>query len=155
MKSNEVIQKAANKIGVKALAAEMNLSGSLVYKWCQDKEGDHPSGSVNPLDRVLSIVSCTKDTGPLEWLCERAGGFFVRNPDVTKQPHPDALQMTPRILKEFSELLDEVANSINDDQRISASEAERIRNEWEDLKRIAECFVSACEKGVYNMDTSS
>ena len=36
MRSHEVLREAAEKIGVKALAARLRLSPALVYKWCED-----------------------------------------------------------------------------------------------------------------------
>ena len=56
---------------------------------------------------------------------------------------------TQKILQEFSDLLDAVSSSVENDGDIDAKEAKRIRREWEDLKRITESFVVACERGVY------
>ena len=36
MLSHEVLRRAAEPIGVKALAAKLRLSPAMVYKWCQE-----------------------------------------------------------------------------------------------------------------------
>ena len=81
MRSYEVLKRAAEHIGVKALAAELRLSPALVYKWCQEWDSEDPdaSGARNPLDRVADIVRVTGDRDVVNWLCHEAGGFLVPN----------------------------------------------------------------------------
>ena len=71
MRSYEVMREAADRIGVKALAAELRLSPALVYKWCQESSEKDPdsSGARNPLDRVAEIARATGDTCVVAWLC--------------------------------------------------------------------------------------
>ena len=149
MESHEIMRGAVAGIGVKAVAAEMALSGSLVYKWCQPKGADN-SGAGNPLDRIAELCRITGDMTPIIWLCEQVNGFFVENvtPDAA---HADgrALCMTQRILKEFSEMLDMVSRSLAHEDGIDAEEARAIRVEWEDLKRVSEQFVLGSEMGRY------
>jgi len=152
MRSYEVLRRAADKVGVKALAAELRLSAALVYKWCQEWDPNDPDagGARNPLDRLADIVRITGDRGAVDWLCHQAGGFFVPNPtahppDVSKE----LLVNTQRLVREFSELLVTVTSSIEDDGAITPHEADRIRNEWELFKSIVEAFTVACERGVF------
>ena len=152
MASHEVLKRAAAEIGVKCLAADMGLSASLVYKWCQAREGKYASGADNPLDRILKICELTGDHRPIAWLCEQVNGFYVKNPDHPEEPELPLLRVTQEILKEFSELLDVVSNSIEDDGRVDVGEAAQIRKEWEDLKSVTEGFVTACEQGTYRTD---
>jgi len=149
MESYEVLKRAASEIGVKCLAADMGLSSSLVYKWCQAKEGRYASGAENPLDRVRKICALTGDHRPIAWLCEQINGYYVKNPDLAEEPELPLLRVTQEILKEFSELLDVVSDSIENDGKVDAGEAARIRKEWEDLKSVTESFVTACERGAY------
>ncbi|MEK6644462.1 MAG: phage regulatory CII family protein [Planctomycetota bacterium] len=154
MQSYEVLREAADKVGVKALAADLRLSPALVYKWCEAAEADEPdgSGTRNPLDRVRDIVKVTGDLAVISWLCLQANGFFVHNPVAdSKDIDADLLQSTQHMVQEFSELLNEVSRAVADDGAIANSEAERIRREWEQLKTTAETFVVACEKGVYRI----
>ena len=150
MKSYEVLRDAIKPQGAKSVASDMRLSTSLIYKWCQESEGDDAAGADNPLDRLERLIEITDNRAPVEWLCEKAGGFFVENPP--KDPHPPrmpVIQATRSLLNEFSEMLSAVSDSFEGDQIIDDAEALAIRKEWEDLKRTAESFVTACEEGVY------
>lgn len=152
MRSYEVIRAAADRVGVKALAAELRLSAALVYKWCQEWDPDDPDGggARNPLDRVSDMIRVTGDAGPIRWLCAEAGGYFVPNPEVRQGARQtDLILTTQKVVSAFSDLLEEVSRSIQNDGEIMPDEAARIRKEWEDLKSVAESFVEACERGLY------
>jgi hypothetical protein len=152
VKSWEVLREAADRIGVKALAARLNLSTALVYKWCQEPPKDDPSGSGarNPLDRLREICDATEDPNVINWLCNAAQGFFVKNPVVTPgETEEQLLNTTQRVVEDFGDLLVTVGRSIEDDGQISHGEADHIRRAWETLKTKAECFVVACERGMY------
>jgi len=152
-RSDEVLKAAADKVCVKGLAAALKVSPALVYKWCQSHDPSDPetSGTRNPLDRVAQIVSVTGDVEVVNWLCNQAGGFFTPNPevDVTKMDM-DLLMGTQQLVKEFSDMLEEVSRSIADDGVIEPAEAARIRRHWEHLKRVAETFVVSGECGLFN-----
>lgn len=152
MESHEVLRDAAERVGVKALAAELRLSPALIYKWCEESETDDPdaSGTRNPLDRLREIVRVTGHIPVVSWLCHEAGGFFVHNPeDECKDIEADLLQSTRHLVAAFSELLNEVSQSATNDGIITPDEADRIRQTWQRLKTTAETFVVACERGVY------
>ncbi len=152
MRSYEVLKQAADKIGVKALAAKLRLSPALVYKWCQEWNPDDPdvSGARNPLDRLADIVHETGDRRVVNWLCHEAGGFFVPNPPVPAgDVGTELLISTQRVVNEFSDLLGTVTRSIENDGAIEPSEAARIRKEWEELKNTVEAFTIACERGLF------
>lgn len=149
MKSHEVLKKAINKKGVKSIASDMNLSSSLLYRWCSSNDSPDDWGAANPLDRVHRLVELTEDTGPVHWLCQASNGFFVENPIREGQQETPFLQATQQVLGEFSEMLQAMSESYNDDSSIETKEAARIRAEWEELKTLAEQFVVACEEGTY------
>lgn len=151
-RSDEVIKQAAGGIGVKALAAELKLSPALVYKWCQpwDPEDPDSSGARNPLDRVVDIVRATGDPEVVNWLCHQAGGFFTPNPRVEEATTATALLIgAQQLVKEFSDMLEEVSRSVANDGVICRTEAQRIRRHWETLKRVAEHFVVCGESGLF------
>ena len=153
MRSYEVLREAAEKIGVKALAAELRLSPALVYKWCQESSESDPdsSGARNPLDRLAEVVRATGDPRVVNWLCHEADGFFVKNPRRPEDSIDEKLlYTTQRMVKEFGELLGTVSESIRDDGYISSDEADRIRVSWEALKSVNEGFAVACERGLYH-----
>lgn len=144
------MREAADKVGVKTLAAELRLSPALIYKWCQEADPKDPdaSGARNPLDRLSEIVNVTGDSGPVQWLCHEAGGFFVPNPTgPAARPAEQLLHATQQMVHEFSELLTAVSESMRDDAQITPDESDRIRAQWEALKSVCEGFVVACESG--------
>lgn len=154
MKSYEIIRHAVNDLGVKAVAAGLKVSPALVYKWCEPPaEQDDPeaSGAKNPLDRVREMFLLTKDIHLIRWLCNEAGGFFVSNPvpELRKTPDETIFDETREMVRDFSELLDAVTESLHDDQQVDANEADKIRQKWEDLKACVEKFALSCEQGFY------
>lgn len=152
-RSDEVLKEAADRIGVKALAAELKLSPALVYKWCQPHDPADPDagGARNPLDRLAEIVKATGDLDVVNWICHQADGFFTPNPKVDAEDFgTDLLMGTQQLVKEFSDMLEEVSRSITDDGAIQPQEAARIRHHWETLKRVAETFVVSGEAGLFD-----
>ena len=149
MNSHEVIKKSVGDLGVKSVAADLGLSSSLIYKWCQPSDTEDASGADNPLDRLARIYELTQDPGPIAWLCQQADGYFVPNAPLQQTDAVPLLHMTRRIVREFSDLLDVLTESIENDGKIDLNEAEKIRIEWEELKSSAESFAASCERGAY------
>jgi hypothetical protein len=154
MKSYEVIRQAVDEPGVKAVAAALRVSPALVYKWCEppaDEDDPDQSGARNPLDRVRDMYALTKDIRLVRWLCNEAGGFFVANPvpELRKSFDENIFAETRGMVREFSELLDTVTESVEATPGIDPKEADQIRQRWEDLKACLERFVLGCEKGHY------
>lgn len=150
MKSYEVIKKSVAERGVKAIASEMKVSPSLVYKWAESNEGPDSAGSANPLDRVLDLCRLTDSNEPLRWLCTQMNGYFVENQTTVEFSETYPLRAVQKILRDFSQLLEVVSSSIEDDDVIDEKEAIRIREEWDDLKSKTESFVRSCEKGHFS-----
>ena len=145
MQSHELLREVFQKTSAKQVAADLGLSLSMIYKWAEPDEGDG-SGSVNPLDRVEALIRSTNDLRLVQWICQRAGGFFIQNPKTTK-PHPDYLiPATNEIVQEFADLLAVIAGAAADNQ-ITPPEAKKIRARWEELKTVTETFVACCEEG--------
>jgi hypothetical protein len=156
MKSFEVIRTAVDEPGVKAVAAALKVSPALVYKWCEppaDSADPDQSGTRNPLDRVRDIYEITKDIRLIRWLCNEAGGFYVANPvpEIRKTIDEHIFNETRSMVRDFSELLEAVTESVEDDQNIDPDEADTIRQKWEDLKACVERFVISCERGHYHL----
>ena len=141
--SHEVLKAAIDKAGVKAVAARLNLSPAMVYKWCAEPEG---SGTPGPLDRLAALIELTGDPALAEWIAEASGGMFIANPPAKRTSDPLAvLSQTQKMVREFSDLLDVIAKAMGDG-KVDSVEARRIRTEWEALKRHAEGFVRSCER---------
>ena len=145
MESHEVLKRALRKTSPKAVAAELGISLSLVYKWAE-KPLDDGSGSRNPLDRLQKVIDLSEDVGIVDWLCRQNGGHFVRDPDVDGQAIRHVLPATQEIISQFSTLLTQISTAAVD-HSITKDEASEIREIWDKLKSYAEGFVRCCEKG--------
>ena len=144
MESHELLRSVFDKKAPKEISSDLALSTSMVYKWAQPRAGEG-SGIENPLDRVEALYQSTGDHRLIQWLCQRAGGFFILNPKNT--PHPLYLiPATNQIVQDFADLLQVVASAAADNQ-ITPAEAEQIRARWEELKSVTEGFVACCEEG--------
>ena len=147
MESHEVLKEVLKKTSAKQIAAEMGLSLSLIYKWAEPQADDSGSGAHNPLDRIEQLLRITSDKRIAQWVCERAGGFFITNPDA--KPHPYSLiPATNDIVQEFADMLQVIAMAAAD-QRVTPEEAQNIRARWEELKGVTEAFVRAAEQGSF------
>ena len=148
MKSHELLREVIEKCSPKQMAADLGVSLSLIYKWAEPPEQDG-SGAPNPLDRVEALLRCTGDDRIVQWLSERAGGFFIKNPK-TNWAHPEFLvPATNQIVQEFADMLSAIAVAAGDN-KISKTEARNIRARWEELKQVTELFVHCCENGNFS-----
>ena len=146
MQSHELLREVFQKHSAKQIAADLGLSLSMIYKWAEPPEGDAGSGAVNPLDRIDALLRATGDYRLVQWVCQRAGGFFIHNAK-TKNPHPDFLiPATNEVIQEFADLLGVIAAAAGDND-INKAEAKKIRARWEELKMATEGFVHCCEEG--------
>jgi transposase len=145
MDSHEVIREALEKISPKEVASRMGVSLSLVYKWSQSDE-DTGSGAANPLDRVRELYELTQDDHLVQWLCQKADGFFVKNPPTGRRPGREVMPATQEIVQKFADLLAAISTAAADNS-ISDKESQHIRREWDELKRLTERFVKWCEQG--------
>jgi hypothetical protein len=144
MESHELLREVFRNVSPKQAADELGLSLSMIYKWAEPPE--NRSGAANPLDRVSVLVRCSGDTRIVEWICQRAGGFFIKNPKAAA-PRPETLvPAMNNVVQDFADLLAVMAAAAEDNQ-ITAAEAKSIRARWESLKSVTEEFVRHCEEG--------
>jgi hypothetical protein len=146
MQSHELLKDVLKKISAKQISGEMGLSLSLIYKWAEPPEDDSGSGANNPLDRIDQLLRISRDPRIAQWVCERAGGFFIANPKVTTTPPDQLIPSMNNIVQEFADMLAVIATAAADNQ-ITKQEAKAIRARWEDLKSVTEGFVKHCEDG--------
>ena len=146
MQSHELLREVFQQCTPKQVSAELGLSLSMIYKWAEPADATTGSGSTNPLDRIEALMRCTNNPRIAQWICQRAGGFFILNPKTNK-PHPSYLiPATNEIVQEFADLLAGVSAAAADNQ-ITNKEAQDIRARWEELKTVTESFVACCEEG--------
>src|SRR2546421_7266173 len=111
MQSHEILRDVFQQCSPKQVAAELGLSLSMIYKWAEPPDIAAGSGSTNPLDRIDALLRCTNDRRLVQWICQRAGGFYILNPKTNK-PHPSYLiPATNEIVQEFADLLAVIATA--------------------------------------------
>jgi hypothetical protein len=146
MESHQLLREVLQSGNAKEIASALGLSLSMVYKWAEPVGEGSGSGTSNPLDRVATLLKVTGDTRLVEWICQCAGGFYIKNPRLAA-PHPSFLiPATNKIIQEFADLLGVIAAAAADNQ-VNQKEACQIRARWEDLKSVTEGFVRCCEEG--------
>lgn len=148
MDAHEVMRDVLKRTSAKQISADMGLSLSLIYKWAEPPEDDSGSGANSPLDRVGQLVRITHDVRIAQWVCEQAGGFYIRNPHNFPPAGP-LIPVTNDIVQEFADMLASIATSAGDDM-ITKDEARKIRTKWEELKSVTEGFVRAAEAGSFS-----
>ena len=145
MHSYELLRAVFDRTAPKQVAADLNLSLSMVYKWAEPPDSASGSGTNNPLDRIEALLQSTGDQRLVQWICQRAGGFFIKNPKDVPYPH-FLIPATNQIVQEFADLLAVIATAAADSQ-ITQTESKQIRARWEELKTVTEGFVACCEEG--------
>lgn len=145
MDSHEVMREVLKRTSAKQIAADLQLSLSLIYKWAEPVEDATSSGASNPLDRVGQLIRATKDVRIAQWVSEQAGGFFIRNPRNLPPTRP-LIPATNDIVQEFADMLATIAVASSDNV-ITTEEAKKIRARWEELKSVTESFVQSAEEG--------
>ncbi len=149
MESHELLREVFDKKSAKEISADLALSTSMVYKWAQPPKASGDGRVDNPLDRVEALLRSTGDHRLIQWLCQRAGGFFILNPQTTPHPH-FLIPATNQIVQEFADLLQVITTAVADNQ-ITPAEARQIRARWEELKSVTEGFVACCEEGNFGV----
>jgi hypothetical protein len=145
MQSHELLREVFQKCSAKQVAADLDLSLSMIYKWSEPDDGGG-SGTLNPLDRIEALLRSCNDQRIVQWICQRAGGFFIVNPKTSRAHATFLIPATNKIVQEFADLLAVIAAAASDNE-INSREAEKIRARWEDLKTVTEGFVHCCEQG--------
>jgi hypothetical protein len=147
MESHELLREIFEKKTPKEVSADLELSTSMIYKWAQPRAGEG-SGVENPLDRIEALLQSTGDQRLVQWICQRAGGFFIQNPKHAPHPH-QLIPATNQIVQEFADLLHVIA-AATADEKITTAETKEIRARWEELKTVTEGFVAGCEEGNFS-----
>lgn len=151
----QVLREAIDAVGVKKVASALDVSTSLVYKWCQEPKSDEnpdASGVTNPLDRLLKIYDVTDELDLIHHICRRAGGFFTPNPAVEHSMETRFVSETIAILDKFADLMRYAERSLFNDGKIDKDESNKIRRDWDRLKSHLERFVACCEAGTFDLE---
>lgn len=147
MKSHEVLKQACKKKGPKNVAAHLNLSLATVHQWSRPPK-PKGTGIINPLDRIAAIQEFTGEKQLAQWICQRAGGFFVENPLSKVSARAEFLTATAGVMRELAHLQAEVARVLGD-KNVTQAECEELRKHWEKSKSDTERYVKECEAGCF------
>jgi hypothetical protein len=148
MKSHELFRSMLQDRNAKEIAGQMCLSKSIIYKWAEPAtEGG--SGALNPLDRLVQLMQVTDARTIAQWVCEQAGGYFVKNPRTAGKTSHSVVSATNRIVQEFADMLSMVATAALDNS-VTPEEAAAIRKRWERVKSTTEDYVNSCEQGKFD-----
>jgi len=153
MQAHEIMRDVLRQTPAKQLAAQMELSLSLIYKWAEPPQNDSGSGASSPLNRVGQLIRFSEDPRIAQWVCEQSGGFFISNPKAGKTAS-QLIPITNAIVQEFADMLATIAKAAGDNI-ISPEEARDIRRRWEELKSVTEGFVRSAENGDFGKLLSS
>lgn len=151
MKSFEAFQESIGRDTVEH-AKRLRLSLSAVSKWKEPSEDYTDSGSLNPLDRVETVIETALALGrrreaslaPIYFLAERFNLIIIALP----KPGCALSDLTANLLKtieEFGDLTREAGQALADGE-IRKEEARRIEKEGNELiRRTAEFIARAKE----------
>ena len=130
MKSNERVKDSING-HTKDIAAKLGLSPESLYKWMDS----NPKYN-NPVKAVLRLYEATDDVRIIEYICNKSGGFFVRN--------TDDMNTKAHINKIYSEMAD-VIKAIADgweDEYLTKNELWKIQVEFSELQSCLTGFLN-------------
>ncbi|MFM2132458.1 MAG: phage regulatory CII family protein [Opitutales bacterium] len=128
-----------------AVAGALGVSTSMLYKWREPSS--HGSGQPNPLERAALLLEATGDQRIADWFAQRAGGHFT--PEEADASRTELSKAANSLVREFGLLIAEVVGAV-EDHRVSGEEAQELRGRWDALRKRAEAFIRACERGDYS-----
>ncbi len=138
MESRETMVKACEELGVKHVAAEMEVSTSVLYNQINDPN------RTDLLKRFIDFCKATENDTTITWACEKLGGVFIPNKEISAEEiEAVSTAYVSKSVKEFGDVITVIGEAIQDGE-ITANEALKIKKEWEDLKRLLEGFVHVC-----------
>jgi len=127
-RSNDIMKEVVGR-EVKKVAGELNVSPELIYSW-------QKSYKSNPIERVIKIFEETQDQRMIEYICNRAGGFFVENTE-----NLDTEATINKIHLEISDVTRALATAWAD-KKLTLNELVKIQCEFNDLQSALTGFLS-------------
>ncbi len=139
MKSHEAMDRCIGRHRL-AVAKALHKSAALVSKWQEPTADFTDSGTLNPIDRLETIINATLHEGqnkedataPIAYLAHKFGLTVIPLPEAISTMR-DVVVQTHRSIKEFGEYITAFSEAI-EDGRISPLERRRI--ELEGLQTI-------------------
>lgn len=127
--------------GVDRLAQHMGLAASTVR--CMANPND-PTHEFN-LRRFRQLIDLSRDTGPLEAVCEENGGVFVRMPRAADGSLDELMVSLVKMAREFGDV-PRVIEESGGDKSITPKELAKIRREVYELQAAAAAVLKVVEQ---------
>lgn len=143
MKSHEAIQSAVAGKTIEH-AKRLRLGTSVLYKWQEPSTDFTDSGSLNPIDRIETIVETAISLGtcrekaiaPIQYLNERFGIIGITVPD--KQVcHKELSKELLQAIKEFGDLASCASKALSDGGISRKDNTDISREGWNLLRQVA------------------
>ena len=138
---SEEEQLLNNAVGRKVKELKRGTGKSLSYHY-QELRGS----TKNILERVKVYLDAEDGDTLIQYLCSTQNGFFYR--DLPRISSTD-FTIVPRILKEFSDYLTCLSESLLDG-RITDHEKYKLRKEWSEVSSIVQSLFAAIDRGEYS-----
>lgn len=134
MKSHEAMERCIGRNTV-AVAKAIQKSVSLVGKWKEPATDFTDSGTLNPLDRLETVIRTaiiegqSKDDAlsPLAYLAHRFNFMIIALPNATATTH-DIVRQSHQCIKEFGDYISVFSDALLDG-RITPAERKKIEQE--------------------------
>lgn len=152
MQSHDIVKGLLRRVTTKHVAQELGVSLSLVYKWAEAPVVG--SGTSNPLDRVEVLTRLSDDMAPLEWLCARFGGVFIK-PSAESPGMEDFEHSISRIIVELGLVIAALPIPDGEDGPAADVDAKKVRLCWERAKFVIEAFLFSAERGRFSKSRGS
>ncbi len=138
MDSRGTMKAACDNVGIKCVADKMGVSSSVLYNQMNEDK------RIDLLKRFVDFCEATESDIPIKWACEKLGGVFVPNKEVSDE-ELGAVTTTyvSKSVKEFGDVITVMGEAIEDGV-ITENEALKIKKEWDELKTLLESFVHVC-----------
>ena len=143
MDSKEALKLACDERGVKEIAENLSISPTAIYNQINDPDKN------DILNKFVDFVNACGNDVAIQWASSELNGIFLKNPDIAAKKEEIKRTYIPEALQDFGNVIKEIGEAM-EDGKVTAEEAEGIRQQWDKLKVLLETFVLACEFGFLN-----
>lgn len=98
-RSEQLFEAMVESVGVKAFAAEMDLSTRQIHRMLNGAQA-------NPIQRFIECLACCEGLtaqGALDFVCEQRDGYFVQRADDLKAANVNAVKESAEAIVAISE----------------------------------------------------
>jgi hypothetical protein len=145
--SKELMIDAINQEGVGFTHAETGIKAHKLHGWTSKTTVE--KYAMNPIDEVIALCQVSGNIDIIRHLCSKFGGSFTPDPvhaDVDGCVFTDV----NKSIRELSNTIVEITDSLYDDSKITKEEAFNMRDSWSKCQSTVEPMIRKCELGHYD-----